>query len=156
MKTYKMAARALGLVLAKSSAVAADDYTQRYNDAVLGLYFKLPLGSAQFAGKQFAPEYGLRLQLNDSYTDFTGRRTNRLGFSRDALVLKFNTRGFDNVAVAGQNIIEPTTITLNADGTEEKSGGGVNWAYVGLGVAAVVVVGAVAVGDSLEDSFEGN
>ncbi|MBO6505048.1 MAG: hypothetical protein JJ850_16360 [Kordiimonadaceae bacterium] len=154
MKKHKMVARALGLVLAKSSALSAQDYTQRYNDAVVGMYFRLPLGGVESVATANKAEYGFRLQFNDSYTDFTGRRDNKLGFSQDALTLKFNAQGFDNFAISGRNIIEPGTITFNADGTAEKSGGGINWALVGVGVAAVVVVGAVAVGDSIEDTFE--
>lgn len=154
MKKYKLAARAFGLVLAKSSALTAQDYTQRYSDAVVGMYFKIPLGGIQSIKARNTPEFGLRLQLNDTYTDYSGRRANRLGFSQDALTLKFNTQGFENFAVSGQNVIQPATITLNADGTEDKSGGGINWAYVGLGVAAAVVVGAVAVGDSVEATLD--
>lgn len=124
----------------------------RQSAAVVGLYFSMPLGARSHRPGDLPYQYGVRMQLEDNYWSASGDRSTRLGFQADALALKFGPNGFDNFAISGRDVIEYSTITMRADGTEEKSGGKVNWALVGVGAGALLAVGIVATANNIEDT----
>lgn len=140
----------LGLALGAAvttPSFAMDDYISRQASATVGVYFKIPFtgGLRQHEQKSFS--YGFAIKVEHSYRTIHGARATGLGFRSNLLDLKFGPQGFENLALAGQDVINGRLETLGA--AEGKA----DWTWIGVGAVAIGL--AVALGGNSDECAPG-
>ena len=99
-----------------------------------GFYLRLPFNGGLERQTQEKFSYGLRAGIRHDYRTSTSFLGERMTWNADLLQLKFGTRGFDNFAIGGRNVISYNQGRL---GLFTNADGSLDWLEIALAGAAI-------------------
>lgn len=105
-----------------------------------GIYLRLPfVGGLRKAHADGFLKYGLRMGFTRNFRASSPFHGDHRRIDIDMLTMRFGTMGFENLSIAGHEVIKYSTTALGANGSKT------NWTNLGIGVIVAGATVAVAV-----------
>ena len=141
-KTFVAAITLLSMttsLVAPAFAGGEQNHFSDSSDARAGFYLRIPFAGGLKPSEDSHLSYGFNVGVGMSLAQNSFMDPRR-DFRADMLKLSFSTRGFDNLTISGQSIIDRNAVWFGAADGDENSKGAWGYAFLGVGAVALGVL----------------